>query len=235
MKLGYSMAVGLLMACLCTIDYNFAITSKRTVERSCKCDACTCNPCSCKTCTGDCCAKKGKEDFRKAMRQLWNDHGTWTREYVVAALADLPSVDLAAKRLLKNQDDIGNALVPFYGASAGKKLAEMLKEHILIAVDVVKAAQKNDTKALKIADAKWHKNATDISKFLSSANQNIKFAQMQAMLFEHLRLLTDIVTSRLKKSWGDDITFYDSYRNQLNEMADELANAIINALPEKFK
>jgi hypothetical protein len=238
MKLRYSMAVGLLITCLSTIDYSSAVSPKSTANKSCNVAGCSCNPCSCKNCTGDCGAKKSnedQEDFRKAMRQLWNDHGIWTREYVIAALANLPGTDLAAKRLLKNQDDIGNALIPFYGAGAGKKLAELLKEHILIAVDVIKAAQKNDPKDLKIADTKWHKNATAISQFLSKANPHIKFAPIQAMLFEHLRLLTGVVTSRLQKKWGDDITLYDSYRAQLNEMADALANAIIKAFPEKFK
>lgn len=235
MKLTSVVAISLLLVCCSTIDYSFAVLPKSIAKKSCNCGTCTCNPCACKNCSGDCCITKGKEDFRKAMRQLWDDHGTWTREYVIAALNNLPSVDLAAKRLLKNQDDIGNAIVPYYGANAGKKLAELLKEHILMAVDVVKAAQKNDAKALKTADTKWHKNATDISQFLSKANPNIKFAPMQAMMFEHLKLLTSIVTSRLEKKWADDITYYDSYRSQLNHMADELANAIIRAFPEKFK
>lgn len=169
------------------------------------------------------------------MRELWNNHGTWTREYVVAALANHPSDDVAAQRLLKNQDDIGNPLVPWYGAAAGKKLASLLREHILIAVEVVKAAQNNTQKALKAADANWHQNAIDISTFLSGANPNITFTHMKAMLFDHLKILTNIVTSRLKKQWGDESTYYDAYRKQLNGMADDLADAIIQAFPEKFK
>ncbi len=232
MNLRYCIAASVLIACLCTGDYQSVGSSKNRPQKSCKVASCSCNPCTCKNCSGNCCpTETKKEEFRIAMRQLWNDHGTWTREYVLAALSDAPSTDLVAQRLLRNQDDIGNALVPLYGLAAGKKLAELLKEHILIDADLVKAAQKNDAKTLKTAGTKWHKNATDISQFLSKANPNIKFAHMQAMMFEHLRLLTGIVTSHLQKKWGDDIRLYDTYRNQLNKMADELAHALIKAFP----
>jgi hypothetical protein len=46
------------------------------------------------------------------------------------------SEDAASKRLLKNQEDIGNAIVPYYGAAAGTKLTDLLKQPILIAVDL---------------------------------------------------------------------------------------------------
>ncbi|HEY5902730.1 MAG TPA: hypothetical protein VIU39_09255, partial [Anaerolineales bacterium] len=59
----------------------------------------------------------GKPDplaFRQAMRRLWEDHITWTRVYIIAAVAGLPEADAAAARLLQNQVDIGNAVKPFY-------------------------------------------------------------------------------------------------------------------------
>jgi hypothetical protein len=56
--------------------------------------------------------------------------------YIVSFLADLPDTDVVAQRLLKNQEDIGNAIKPFYGEEAGKKLTELLNGHILIAVDL---------------------------------------------------------------------------------------------------
>ena len=50
-----------------------------------------------------------------------------------AAIAGQPDQDAAAKRLLKNQEDIGNAVAQYYGRGVGDKLTKMLKEHILIA------------------------------------------------------------------------------------------------------
>ncbi|MGA9309782.1 MAG: hypothetical protein WBV74_05370 [Pseudonocardiaceae bacterium] len=67
-----------------------------------------------------------------ALRRLWADHVVWTREYVVAAISDAPDAGAVAGRLLKNQEDIGNAVVPFYGEAAGSRLTELLKEHVMM-------------------------------------------------------------------------------------------------------
>src|SRR5215468_10433919 len=86
-------------------------------------------------------------ELKMAMRKLWEEHITYTRNFIISALAGLPDTDAVAQRLLKNQDDIGDAIKPFYGDDAGKKLSTLLRDHILIAADVVKAA-KADNKQL---------------------------------------------------------------------------------------
>src|SRR5256885_10710688 len=65
----------------------------------------------------------GSEKLRTAMRELWEDHVTWTRNVIFNIMDDLPGTDEAVKRLLKNQDDIGNAVKPYYGGEEGKKIA----------------------------------------------------------------------------------------------------------------
>src|SRR5262249_54661767 len=78
------------------------------------------------------------------MRALWSDHVIWTRAYVVAAVADGPDQQAAAARLMKNQEDIGAAVAAYYGQAAGVKLTELLKAHISIAVDLIRAAKAGD-------------------------------------------------------------------------------------------
>jgi hypothetical protein len=78
------------------------------------------------------------------MRKLWSDHVIWTREYIVAAIGGSPDANAAATRLLKNQDDIGGAVAGFYGKDPGDKLTGLLKQHIMIAVDLIAAAKAND-------------------------------------------------------------------------------------------
>src|SRR5262245_53923194 len=70
----------------------------------------------------------GAGELRTAMRKLWEDHITYTRNYIISALADLGDKDAVAKRLLKNQEDIGNAIKPYYGNDAGDKLAALLRD-----------------------------------------------------------------------------------------------------------
>src|SRR5688572_10228821 len=79
-----------------------------------------------------------------AMRKLWEDHITWTRVFIISAVADLADKAAATDRLLQNQTDIGNAIKPYYGDAAGDKLTALLKEHITTAAEVVGAAKAND-------------------------------------------------------------------------------------------
>src|SRR6266480_4404954 len=57
--------------------------------------------------------------LKQDMRKLWTDHVVWTRDYIIAAVGDQPDATAAAGRLMKNQEDIGNAVAKFYGAPAG--------------------------------------------------------------------------------------------------------------------
>src|SRR5205085_2431753 len=78
-------------------------------------------------------ATSGAAQLRQDMRKLWTDHVVWTRDYIVAAVGDQPDAQAAANRLMKNQEDIGNAIAGYYGSAAGQQLTMLLKEHINIA------------------------------------------------------------------------------------------------------
>src|SRR5687768_14906933 len=67
--------------------------------------------------------------FNQTMRKLWEDHITWTRLVIVEFLSDHPGTNQSIQRLLENQEDIGNAVKPFYGDAAGNQLTDLLKEH----------------------------------------------------------------------------------------------------------
>jgi hypothetical protein len=172
-------------------------------------------------------ARTTAQTFHNAMRVLWSDHVVWTREYIVAAVADQPSAKAASTRLLKNQEDIGKAIAPYYGADAGKKLAELLKQHIMIAVDLVAAAKANDAAKQSDADTRWHKNAEDIAVFLSGANPNWPKAALVEMLNQHLALTTQEAVARLKGNWDEDVAAFDKIYAQAMMMADALSDGII--------
>src|SRR5437870_4201417 len=97
-----------------------------------------------------------KAAFHDAMRKLWEDHVTWTRLFIVSAAAGLPDKDATTQRLLQNQSDIGNAVAEFYGRDAGNKLTALLKDHILIAADIVTAAKAGDKAKVSSSNKRWH-------------------------------------------------------------------------------
>jgi len=174
-------------------------------------------------------------ELRTNLRTLWEDHAMYTRNVILNIIDDLPGTNEAVDRLLKNQDDIGNAIKPVYGEAAGKKLTELLREHIIIAADLLKAAKVNNQPDFNSANTKWFKNADDIAAFLSTANpKNWPLEDMKKMMHDHLNLTTQEAVSRIKKDYKGDIEAYDKTRAELMNMSDMLAIGIIKQFPEKF-
>lgn len=174
-------------------------------------------------------------ELRMAMRKLWEEHITYTRNYIISALAGLPDSSAVAARLLRNQDDIGNAIKPYYGDAAGKKLSALLRDHITIATEVVKAAKGGDRVQLAAAQAKWSANGKEIAAFLSGANPNWPKATLEAMLQKHLDLTSGEVVGRLNKDWAADINAYDDGHAHMMMFADALTDGIAKQFPNKFK
>jgi hypothetical protein len=168
------------------------------------------------------------------MRKLWTDHVVWTRAYVVAAVGDQPDAQAAATRLMKNQEDIGAAVGSIYGKAAGDSLTSLLKEHISIAVDLIKAAKAGDKAAQQQADAKWHKNGEAIADFLSKANPNWPRATLADMMKKHLSTTTNEVIARLHKDWDADVRAYDAVYDHILQMSDALTDGIVKQFPDKF-
>lgn len=173
--------------------------------------------------------------FKQDMRKLWTDHAVWTRLYIISFAAGSPDADAAATRLLKNQEDIGSAVGQIYGKEAGDKLTVLLKEHIMIAVDLLNAAKEGDSQKVADADQRWRANADDIAKFLSSANPNLPEPVLRDLLNEHLDTTLAEATARLQGDWGEDVKTWDAVYNHILVMSDALAAGIIKQFPEKFK
>jgi hypothetical protein len=158
----------------------------------------------------------------------------WTRDYIVAAVDDKPDAQAAATRLLKNQDDIGAAVGSIYGKAAGDQLTTLLKEHITIAVDIIKHAKAGNKAAQAQADAKWKQNGDAIATFLSKANPNWPKATLADMMNKHLSTTTDEVVARLTKNWDADVRAFDAVYGHILMMADALSDGIIKQFPAKF-
>ncbi|WP_201264962.1 glycosyltransferase [Brevibacillus reuszeri] len=168
------------------------------------------------------------------MQKVWIDHTIWTRSYIVSAISNRPDQKDVLDRLLQNQQDIGNLIMPYYGEAAGNKLADLLREHILIAGKIVAAAKAGNQADVKKLEVDWHRNADDIAKFLSAANPNWQFKTLQDMLYQHLQLITEIVLACLKGDWKADIAATDKNEIHMIHLADILTEGIVKQFPEKF-
>ena len=83
--------------------------------------------------------------FHDRMRELWSDHIVYTRQFIVSTASALPDTAESAQRLLRNQDEIGDAIKPYYGDAAGTQLASLLRNHIQLAAKTLVAARGTST------------------------------------------------------------------------------------------
>ncbi|HJV45510.1 MAG TPA: glycosyltransferase [Bacillota bacterium] len=169
------------------------------------------------------------------LHKLWIDHTLWTRSYITSALVNLEDQDKVLARLLKNQENIGNAIKPYYGEKAAQTLSELLKQHILIGGKVVEAAKTGNQPDLEKYNKEWYKNADDMAKFLSSANPNWSDKVLKEMLHKHLDFVTKQLVARIHKDWDADILAFDQGEDHMVHFADTLAEGIIKQFPKRFQ
>jgi len=69
------------------------------------------------------------EAFTQTMRRLWAEEVILRRRYVSDGTQELRT------RLLAKQEEISNAIAPYYGADAAQKLTDLLERRALMAPD----------------------------------------------------------------------------------------------------
>ena len=170
------------------------------------------------------------------MRKLWEDHITWTRLAIISLEGGTPDTGATVARLLRNQRDIGNALKPFYGKPAGDAVTRKLREHILIAADVIAAAKAGDRTKLANAQARWTKNADEVAAVLHRVNpRHWKLATVKAEMRMHLKLTTEEAVAHLKGDWVADVAAYDKVHRHILHMSDLLTNGLVAQFPRRFR
>ena len=181
--------------------------------------------------------------FHDAMRKLWEDHITYTRNVIISfelnepdAGTVLPDLSTVVNRLLRNQVDIGDAIKPYYGTAAGNQLTALLQEHITTAAEVLTALKTNDQPGLRTALDAWYANAHEIAVFLHNANpRNWPLAEMDQMMKDHLDTTTAEAVARHDANWSGDVAAYDRVHEVILEMADMLSDGIIAQFPNRFR
>lgn len=172
--------------------------------------------------------------LREGMRRLWEDHVSYTAFFYTAAIHGGDDAGKLAARLLRNQDDIGNAVKPFYGAPAGDKLSGLLRDHILVAADLVTAAKASDAAAQAQATRRWYANADEIAAFLSAANPHWPRKALEEALHGHLAMTTEAVVAKLRGDTAAAIAAYDKGRTHMLMVSDALADGIVKQFPGRF-
>ncbi len=178
---------------------------------------------------------KAQVAFHDEMRKLWEDHVTWTRLAIVAFADGSGGFDAAAGRLLQNQEDIGDAIEPYYGTAAGDHLTTLLTGHITIAVELLQAAKAGDAPAFDDANARWYDNANQIADFLADANPGIWPADtLRAAMKTHLDQTLAEASQELQGDHEGSVVTYDEIHDHILDMADLLSSGIMRQFPDRF-
>ena len=166
-------------------------------------------------------------------RKLWEDHAIWTRQLIVDLLANLPSIDKTTERLLKNQEAIGNCIKPFFGDTAGDTLASLLKDHIIITADLLKAIKAGDVTRSTTLETDAVTNAENIATFFSTINPFYSKDELIEMLDTHLILVKYQFIARMSGDYNADVMYFDMGLHHILMISDYLFKGIIERFFEE--
>lgn len=173
------------------------------------------------------------ESFRSSAKQLWHQHINYTHHAIISTLAGLEDASAVVARLMKNQEDIGAIIAPYYGDDAGAKLTTLLKEHIDIAGKIVQAIK--DGVSTTDLETKWQANADAIATLLDSLDSEYwPKADVLAMLKDHLACTLKEAVAYKAKDWTKAFEAYDECNKVIEKLACALADGIVERFPEAF-
>lgn len=164
--------------------------------------------------------------LKVTMRKLWEDHAIWTRQFIVDLLANLPSIDKTTERLLKNQDAIGNCMKQFLGDTATDDLTSLLKDHITITIDLLKAIKAGDTTGSKTLETDAITNGDNIATFFATINPYYSKDELRDMLDTHIILVKYQSIARMNGDYNADIMYFDMGLHHILVISDYLFKGI---------
>lgn len=177
---------------------------------------------------------KANVDLMNTLRMLWEQHDAWTRAVITSIAQDLPDEDLVTKRLLRNPSDFADALRPYYGDRIASKFSDLLKSHLVIAAQLVKASKAGNTQAAAKAERDWYANADEIAVFLGNINPYWSEESWKAMMHRHLELIKAEAVYILTKNYEEGIAVYDEIEKQTLEMADMMTEGTIRQFENRL-
>ncbi|RIX60468.1 acetylglutamate kinase [Paenibacillus nanensis] len=175
-----------------------------------------------------------KVTLNQTLRTLWEQHVYWTRLTVNSIIGRQPDENVTTERLLRNAVDFEAVLRPLYGAAVAERFGDLLRNHLTIAAELVKALRDNQQAAAADANRRWFANADAIAEFLSRINPHWSREEWRRMLYEHLRLLSSEVSSRVTGNYTENVALNDQIEPQALQMADTMTTGIIQQFPAAF-
>ena len=153
---------------------------------------------------------------------------------ITAIVFKLPDLNFVLGRLLRNATDMGNALRPYYGDQIADAYADLIREHLTIAADLVTAAVNGETEKAEQKEADWYRNADEIVEFLSRINPYYDEEAFRKMFYSHLALTKLEAVCMIQKNFELEVQVFDQIEAEALMMADMLSDGIFKQFPYRF-
>lgn len=171
--------------------------------------------------------------LKVTMIKLWEDHAIWIRMFIVDLLSNSPSIDNTVNRLLKNQEAIGNCIKPFFGDTAGDTLTSLLKDHVTITVDLLKAIKTGDVTRSTTLETDVVTNTENITTFFATINPCYSRDELIEMLDTNLILVKYQFIARMNGDYNADVMYFDMSIHHILMISDYLFKGIIERFYEE--
>jgi hypothetical protein len=179
--------------------------------------------------------KTSRLEYHDEWRKLWEDHITWTRTVILGILDELPGTSIYVDRLLLNYEDMEEALKPYYPNDA-EVLGALIQDHLVIAAEMLTAANNGDTPAFEDAKGRWYANGEEIAVKMNEMNPEFwPLEETKMMWVEHLDATLEEATTHLTGDFAGEVAAYDLVHNLALEMADFMSAGVMSQFPEKFQ
>lgn len=173
------------------------------------------------------CISQNQVQLINEMNLVWEQHIMWTRMLLISIAECLKDLDATQTRLLRNPGDIANIFKRYYGDNISNEIQKLLTEHLVIGKNLIVALKnKNQDQASKL-NSEWYNNADKMTEFFSSINPYYNKEELQKMFYEHLRLTSIEVSSRLEGNYEKDINAYDMVQQEILKMSQFFVNGIV--------
>ncbi len=174
-------------------------------------------------------------ELNRYMRKLWADNAYWMRNYIVSYITGSKDMNQSAKRLLKNQEQIGRAMGMWYGKDSGKKIMDLLQKNMVAFGDMLSGMLTRKKNDAIVAEKRWHANTESLTSFLNSLNPKLDKTVMTGHMKKYNELMTKQAITRFRGQHEVEINTFDkAYHHSMYELADTITKAIVGQFPEKF-
>ena len=176
-----------------------------------------------------------KLDFRLLLRTLLFQQAAYVRNEILSILGDLPDTDPVFQRLLKVEQDIANATVPYYGEETAKKLGALLTDYVSLPIEGLKELRIGNGVGADQRVKDWLDTADKLATLLAESGPSHPKSEWNDLFSTQIELARQQAVDRRLSNFTGEIEAFDQFVTQSLKIADTLADSITTQFPNKFQ